>query len=205
MPWFTKGLENVQSVPHDARVAVLDAYSGETIFRTRLKADAVPAASTSPGGVVGRQVQGCSLGLDVAERIRAVRLARSRPRPRAVGRSHEPGAAARARRAAGGGRSSRERRGDQPVPPEQPVQVHPIDVRLARREAHVSSRPDEQGAEVPRLERLHGLLLGVRERHVEIDVGLGVPARGASGQLGAKVRARDLDDAVRERDGSAEE
>lgn len=73
MPWFTKGLENVQSVPHDARVAVLDAYSGETIFRTRLKADAVPAASTSPGGVVGRQVQGCSLGLDVAERIRAVR------------------------------------------------------------------------------------------------------------------------------------
>ncbi len=64
------GLATVQTVPHDVKIAVLDGRTFAPLFRAKLRADAVPAASPGATTSVLRQVQGCSLGLAVAERVR---------------------------------------------------------------------------------------------------------------------------------------
>ena len=70
MTWTDTGLATVQTMPHDVKIELLDATTFAPVFRAKMRADAVPAASASPNGAVLRQVQGCSLGLAVAERIR---------------------------------------------------------------------------------------------------------------------------------------
>ena len=70
MDWGETGLATVQTLPHDVKIAVLDARTFEPLFRAKLRADAVPSASPGANSSVLRQVQGCSLGLAVAERLR---------------------------------------------------------------------------------------------------------------------------------------
>ncbi|MCC6644712.1 MAG: hypothetical protein IT374_03945 [Polyangiaceae bacterium] len=64
------GLAAIQTTPHDVKVEVLDGRSFAPLFRATLRADATPAASPGRSPAVLRQVQGCSLGLAVAERVR---------------------------------------------------------------------------------------------------------------------------------------
>lgn len=68
MPWFQTGLQAVTQIPHHARVGVMDLRSGEVVLQMRVFADDTPAGGEA-GKAVLRQVQGCGLGLRVAERL----------------------------------------------------------------------------------------------------------------------------------------
>ncbi len=70
MPWFETGLEAVTKVPHAARIGVLDLASGDVVLEARVRADDAPVGESGSRAVL-RQVQGCGLGLRVAEKLAA--------------------------------------------------------------------------------------------------------------------------------------
>ena len=66
MPWFSTGLEAVQATPHPVRIGIFDAATGAPLARLRRDANGRAVAGASATHAVARQVQGCTLGLDVA-------------------------------------------------------------------------------------------------------------------------------------------
>ena len=64
------------------------------------------------------------------------------------------------------------------MPLQQPVQVHPVEVRLARGAADVALGPGEERREIRALEALDHALFGVLERELDIHPGGVVGARG---------------------------
>jgi hypothetical protein len=71
MPWYTTGLATMQQVDHPVRVGLFDTRSGAAVAKLRVFANAAPANAPHERGAVTRQVQGCTLGLEIASRLRA--------------------------------------------------------------------------------------------------------------------------------------
>ena len=71
MPWYSTGLATMQQVDHPVRVGLFDTRSGAAVAKVRVFANAASANAPHERGAVARQVQGCTLGLDLAARLQS--------------------------------------------------------------------------------------------------------------------------------------